>query len=157
MEGIEFRCPNYTTRRLHELKRDMQARLMTVETYGGETFLSEEVAISILQETKNAFQRSTLVTRASFLLLVMREKRCTESGREDFGYPSAISLSRASGLCRGARSFRCGKLQYDAAGISLAEPKTEPPSYFYSVLQQNAAIVHLLVKQFDDSVYPLIK
>lgn len=43
------------------MKRDIQARLMNVETYGGETFLSEEVAINILQETKNAFQRCQLV------------------------------------------------------------------------------------------------
>lgn len=47
--------------RLQELKRDVQARLLTVETYGGETFLSEDVAISILQETKNAFNRASQV------------------------------------------------------------------------------------------------
>lgn len=47
--------------RLQDLKRDIQARLLNVETYGGETFLSEEVAINILQETKNAFQRCQLV------------------------------------------------------------------------------------------------
>lgn len=39
----------------------MQARFVTVETYGGETFLSEDVAISILQETKNAFGRAAQV------------------------------------------------------------------------------------------------
>ncbi|VDK54662.1 unnamed protein product [Cylicostephanus goldi] len=47
---------------LQELKRDVQARLLTVETYGGETFLSEDVAISILQETKNAFNRASQVS-----------------------------------------------------------------------------------------------
>lgn len=46
---------------LHELKRDVAARLMNVDTYGGETFLAEDVAISILQETKNAFNRAVQV------------------------------------------------------------------------------------------------
>lgn len=46
---------------LHELKRDVAARLMNVETYGGETFVAEDVAISILQETKNAFGRANQV------------------------------------------------------------------------------------------------
>lgn len=32
-----------------------------VENYGGETFLSEEVAISLLQETKQAFKRCQMV------------------------------------------------------------------------------------------------
>ena len=32
------------------------------ENYGGETFLSEEVAISLLQETKQAFKRCQMVS-----------------------------------------------------------------------------------------------
>jgi recyclin-1 len=46
---------------LQDFKRDIQARLLNVENYGGETFLSEEVAINILQEIKNAFSRCNLV------------------------------------------------------------------------------------------------
>lgn len=45
-----------------DLKRDLQARILNVESFGGETFLSEEVAINILQETKQAFQRCQLVS-----------------------------------------------------------------------------------------------
>lgn len=52
-----------------ELRRDLQAVIGTraniniaqIENYGGETFLSEELAITLLQETKNAFQRCQLV------------------------------------------------------------------------------------------------
>lgn len=52
-----------------DLKRDLQAVIGTrtniniaqIENYGGETFLSEELAITILQDTKNAFQRCQLV------------------------------------------------------------------------------------------------
>lgn len=43
------------------------------------------------------------------------------------------------------------------AGIPLAEPKTEPPTHFFAVVQQTNAITHLFVKQFDDSIYPLVK
>lgn len=43
------------------------------------------------------------------------------------------------------------------SGISLAEPKTEPPAYFFSVVAQNATIILLMVKQYEDSVYPLVK
>lgn len=54
---------------IHDLKRDIQAKIVTVtktgpvvENFGGETFLSQEVAISILQETKNAFRRCQVVS-----------------------------------------------------------------------------------------------
>jgi hypothetical protein len=51
------------------LRRDLQAVIGTranfniaqIENYGGETFLSEEVAISLLQESKLAFKRCELV------------------------------------------------------------------------------------------------
>lgn len=55
--------------RFQDLRRDLQAVIGTraniniaqIENYGGETFLSEELAITILQDTKNAFQRCQLV------------------------------------------------------------------------------------------------
>jgi hypothetical protein len=34
-----------------------------IENYGGETFLSQEVTISILQESKNAFKRCHVVCK----------------------------------------------------------------------------------------------
>lgn len=46
-------------------KRDIQARFIP-ENFGGETFLSEEVAINILQETKQAFQRCQTVISFRF-------------------------------------------------------------------------------------------
>lgn len=55
--------------RFQDLRRDLQAVIGTraniniaqIENYGGETFLSEEVVIMILQDTKHAFQRCQLV------------------------------------------------------------------------------------------------
>lgn len=54
-----------------EMKRDIQARFIP-ESFGDETFLSEEVAINILQETKQAFQRcQTVRTAFAFLSLLI--------------------------------------------------------------------------------------
>ncbi len=56
---------------MHEFRRDLQAVIgtkanlnlgPTIENYGGETFLSQEVAINLLQECKLAFKRSDKVT-----------------------------------------------------------------------------------------------
>ncbi|PIO70363.1 exocyst complex component Sec10 [Teladorsagia circumcincta] len=123
---------------LQELKRDVQARLLTVETYGGETFLSEDVAISILQETKNAFNRASQLCEKSevpkhsenILDILLRY---LYSEHLDYAVELAIS------------------------GISLAEPKVAPPAYFFAVVSQNTTIVLLLMKQYEDSVLPLIK
>lgn len=55
--------------RFQDLRRDVQALIGTraniniaqIEDYGGETFLSEELAINLLQECKAAFKRCCLV------------------------------------------------------------------------------------------------
>lgn len=62
----------FSVLRLSDLRRDLQAKIGTmnvninigpaVENYGGETFLSQEVAINILQETKLAFKRCQSVS-----------------------------------------------------------------------------------------------
>uniref|UniRef100_A0A0R3S5Q2 Exocyst complex component 5 n=1 Tax=Elaeophora elaphi TaxID=1147741 RepID=A0A0R3S5Q2_9BILA len=122
---------------LQDLKRDIQARLLNVETYGGETFLSEEVAINILQETKNASQRCQLLCdkdEAPKMTEIIFDVLLRFLYTEHVDYAIGISL----------------------AGISLAEPKTEPPNYFFSVVQQAVAITHLFHKQYDDSIFPLV-
>ena len=66
---------------LFELRRDLQAKIAdvtkaninfgaVVENYGGETFLSQEVSINILQETKEAFKRCFLVSINKFVLWI---------------------------------------------------------------------------------------
>uniref|UniRef100_F1KXG8 Exocyst complex component 5 n=1 Tax=Ascaris suum TaxID=6253 RepID=F1KXG8_ASCSU len=123
---------------LQDLKRDIQARLLNVDTYGGETFLSEELAINILQETKNAFQRCHLLCEkddASKMSETIFDILIRYLYTEHVDYAIDLSL----------------------AGISLAEPKSEPPNYFFSVVQQAGAITHLFAKQYEDSIYPLIK
>lgn len=55
---------------MHELRRDIQAVIGArsnfnlgplIENYGGETFLSQEVVINLLQEYKMGFKRCHLV------------------------------------------------------------------------------------------------
>uniref|UniRef100_A0AC35FQM4 Exocyst complex component 5 n=1 Tax=Panagrolaimus sp. PS1159 TaxID=55785 RepID=A0AC35FQM4_9BILA len=122
-----------------ELKRDLQARLLSVENFGGETFLSEEVAINILQESKNAFMRCSVL-----------------SGKKDEIAKMAATIF---GLLLNYLYTEHVDYAIELAltGISTAEPKSEPPSNFFGVVQQTAAITHLFVKQFDDSIHPLVK
>ncbi|EPB73919.1 exocyst complex component Sec10 [Ancylostoma ceylanicum] len=123
---------------LQELKRDVQALLLTVETYGGETFLSEDVAISILQETKHAFfrtaqlcEKSEVPKQSENILDILLKYLYSE--HMDYAVELAI------------------------AGIPPGEPKVSPPAYFFSVVSQNTSIVLLLMKQYEDSVLPLVK
>ena len=58
---------------LNELRRDLQNVIganfnlgPSIENFAGETFLSHEVAINIMQETKNAFKRCQVVSAAMF-------------------------------------------------------------------------------------------
>lgn len=53
--------------RIQELRRDLQAVIVAKtgavwETHGGETFLSEQIAVSLLDETKQALIRCHSVT-----------------------------------------------------------------------------------------------
>jgi hypothetical protein len=62
---------------VQDLKRDLhgfiasKANMMNMDvgsvSYGGETFLSEETAINILQLTKNAFRRCMALSRSKDL------------------------------------------------------------------------------------------
>jgi hypothetical protein len=64
------------TERFQDLKRDMQAiisartniNIVQIDNYGGETFLSEELAINLLQESTAAFERCSVVSIIGFPL-----------------------------------------------------------------------------------------
>ena len=66
VEFVQFVMLILNCCRISELRRDLQAAIITkanlhigpvVENYGGETFLSQEVAVNIMQEYKLAFKR----------------------------------------------------------------------------------------------------
>ncbi|KIH47548.1 hypothetical protein ANCDUO_22389, partial [Ancylostoma duodenale] len=104
---------------LQELKRDVQALLLTVETYGGETFLSEDLC-----------GKSEVPKQSENILDILLKYLYSE--HLDYAVELAI------------------------AGIPPGEPKTSPPAYFFSVVSQNTSIVLLLMKQYEDSVLPLV-
>lgn len=118
--------------------QDLKTRLLNAEDFGGETFLSEIIAINILQEFKNAFTRCTTLTKKpeSLELITLFYDMLLK-----FLYSEHVEYAIELGL----------------ACIPLSEPKTEPSANFFKVIQQSSAITHLFAKLFDDSIHPEIQ
>ncbi|XP_017767696.1 PREDICTED: exocyst complex component 5 [Eufriesea mexicana] len=128
-----------------ELRRDLQAVLGTrtniniaqIENYGGETFLSEELAIALLQRSKLAFQRCQLLSK-----------------------PDEISLN-ALQILEILLQYLISEhvdyaLELGLQSVPIPESRTQPEIHFFSVVRQCNAIVRLLEEQFNDSVIPLV-
>uniref|UniRef100_A0A1B6KSQ6 Exocyst complex component 5 n=1 Tax=Graphocephala atropunctata TaxID=36148 RepID=A0A1B6KSQ6_9HEMI len=129
-----------------DLRRDLQAVIGTraniniaqIEDYGGETFLSEEMAISLLQETKLAFQRCQLLSQhaeladnAARIMDVLLDQLITEH------VEYAIELGLQA--------------------VPIPETKTQQPQvYFFNIVSQANAVIHLVEKQFSDSLIPIV-
>ena len=112
---------------------------ITIETvsYGGETFLSEEVAINLLQLTKDAFRRCQVLSTS---------KDLAANAVEVFGILISYLLHEHVDYA----------LEIGLSGIPLPECKTIPELYFFDVVGQTNAIIHLFEKQFSDSLVPLV-
>jgi len=128
-----------------ELKRDM-AGLIAAKTnftigdvvnYGGETFLSEEVAISLLQESKEAFRRCQVLSKTSDLPV---------NAVEIFNILISYLLHHHVDYA----------LELGLAGIPLPETKQPPELHFFSCVSQTNTIIHLVDKLFTDSLVPLV-
>lgn len=103
----------------------------------GETLLSEEIAISILQETKMSLQRCSLLTRPQEMAqnaLILYEIELQHLCVEHIDY--AIELG-----------FQA---------IPPSDPKSPPEISFFGTVRQCNEICHLIEKQFVNSVLPLI-
>ena len=136
---------------IQELKRDIQAKIgraninianinITVsglENYGSETFLSEEVAINILQETKLALNRCSTLSKPSDL-----PKNATDILELQIKYLITEHIDYALDLALYA--------------IPASEPKSQPEIHFFEVVRQSNAVCHLLEKQFVDAVVPVV-
>ena len=129
---------------LQDFKRDLHGFIaskahINIETvsYGGETFLSEEVAISILQLTKEAFRRCQTLS----------------NGKDLSGNATEIFSILISYLFHEHVDYA---LEIGLSGIPLPESKTLPEIFFFDVVGQTNAIIHLLDKQFSDSLLPLV-
>lgn len=134
------------TERFQELKRDMQVLIGTraniniaqIEDYGGETFLSEELAIKMLQETKASLKRCCLLSNDAELptnVIKLNDILLRFLLHEHVNYALELALY----------------------AIPIAETtKTFPQLYFLDVVQKTNIIVHLLEKQLNNSVITLI-
>ncbi|KFB53571.1 AGAP004147-PA-like protein [Anopheles sinensis] len=129
--------------RFQELRRDMQAligaraniNIAQIEDYGGETFLSEELAINLLQQSSHAFERCCLLSKENDL-------------------PRNI-LKLTDILLRYLLHEHCDyALDLGLQAIPIAECKSVPQIYFFDVAQKCNAIVHLLEKTYNASVMP---
>ncbi|CAG9859830.1 unnamed protein product [Phyllotreta striolata] len=130
-----------------DLRRDLQAVIGTraniniaqIENYGGETFVSEELAIMILQDTKQAFQRCLLLSKGS-----ERASNATQI------------------LDRLINSLLIEHVDYAVElglqAVPVVEGVRNPPVlYFFNVVHQSNNITHLVEKQFMDLVVPLVE
>uniref|UniRef100_A0A2K5F7Y1 Exocyst complex component 5 n=1 Tax=Aotus nancymaae TaxID=37293 RepID=A0A2K5F7Y1_AOTNA len=107
----------------------------SIDTHG-ETFLSQEVVVNLLQETKQAFERchrlsdpSDLPRNAFRIFTILVEFLCIEH----------IDYALETGL----------------AGIPSSDSRNAN-LYFLDVVQQANTIFHLFDKQFNDHLMPLI-
>ncbi|XP_050438266.1 exocyst complex component 5 [Adelges cooleyi] len=130
-----------------ELRRDLQTvistranfNIMRIENYGGETFLSEDVAALLLQEFNHALDRCCTLSPSSDIpsnCFQIFEVLTTYLIEEyvDYGLELAIQ------------------------SVPIPEAKThDPPNvYFFDVAKQVNTIIILLEKQFSDILVPLI-
>ncbi|KAK2843376.1 hypothetical protein Q7C36_011591 [Tachysurus vachellii] len=125
---------------IQELKERIRQRTNlplgpSIDTHG-ETLLSQEVVVSLLQETRHAFQRcnklsdpADLPKNAYSIFLLLVEHLCVDH----IDYALEIGLSAIPSA--------------DAKNANL---------YFLDVVQQANTIFHLYDKQFNDHLMPLI-
>uniref|UniRef100_S4RL40 Exocyst complex component 5 n=1 Tax=Petromyzon marinus TaxID=7757 RepID=S4RL40_PETMA len=130
------RCPP----RIQDLKERIRQRtnlpLGTVIETHGETFLSQEVVVTLLQETKTAFERchklsdqSDLPKNAVKIFYILVDFLCVEH----IDYALELGLSAIPSP--------------DAKNANL---------YFLDVVQQANTVFHLFDKQFSDHLMPLV-
>lgn len=130
---------------IHDLKREFQVVIANVnfnigpaiENYGGEIFLSQEVAMNILQETKLAFKRCKVISSQSDLpsnAVRILETLIQYLVIEHIDYAVELGLQ----------------------AIPLPDAKTPPEIYFFDVTGQANTLFHLFEKQFMDSLVPLV-
>uniref|UniRef100_A0A1B6CXT9 Exocyst complex component 5 n=1 Tax=Clastoptera arizonana TaxID=38151 RepID=A0A1B6CXT9_9HEMI len=129
-----------------DLRRDLQAVIGTraniniaqIEDYGGETFLSEELCIALLQESRIAFHRCQILSQPSEL---------ASNGTQimDVLLQHLVLDHVDYGI----------ELGLQAVPIPESKPQ-QPQIYFFNIVQQSNAIIHLVEKQFNDILVPLV-
>ncbi|EFX84728.1 hypothetical protein DAPPUDRAFT_238631 [Daphnia pulex] len=127
---------------IQELRRDLQAVIVAKtgavwETHGGETFLSEQIAVSLLDETKQALIRCHSLSRSS---------ECAANAVQILDVLFQFLIDE----------FVDYALEIGLQAIPPGESKVQPELYFFGVVREVNAIVHLMDKLFHDSIIPLV-
>jgi len=140
---------NHTKKQLHTGIQDFKAAITDktnirfglgsnqADVTAGETYLSQELTINLLQETKMAFGRCKTLSSSSAL---------PENATQIFD----ILLDY---LCIQHIEYA---VDYGHMMIPTADPKSKPNIYFLDVVQQANTIFHLFEKQFSDTLLPLV-
>lgn len=132
------------TERFQDLKRDVQAiiartniNIVQIDNYGGETFLSEEFAINLLQESSAAFERCSVLSKES-------------------DTPGNI-IKLADVLLKYLLTEHCDyAVELGIQSIPIADSKSVPIIYFFDVVQKTNTIIHLLEKTYNASIIPYV-
>lgn len=100
--------------------------------------MSEEVAINLIQEVKNALTRCNLLCKGDEALKLIQNLfeilvKFLYTEHVDYAVELAISA------------------------IPSTESKIAPSINFFGVVQQSSSITHLFVKNFEDVIYSLVK
>lgn len=128
-----------------ELRRDLQAVIGTrtniniaqIEDYGGETFLSEEVAIALLQRSKLALERCRTLSQPADVpgnAVQVLDILLQYLMNEHVDYALELGLQ----------------------SVPIPESRVQPEIHFFNVVRQCNVIVKLLEEQFNESLVPLV-
>jgi len=127
---------------IQDLRRDLQAVIVAKtgaawETHGGETFLSEQIAVSILDEAKQALIRCQTLSKSS---------DCASNAVQimEVMFQSLVE------------DFTDYALEVGLQAIPPNESRVQPEMYFFGVVREVNSIVHLMEKLFQDSLLPLV-
>ncbi|XP_011243186.1 exocyst complex component 5 isoform X2 [Mus musculus] len=122
----------------------------SIDTHG-ETFLSQEVVVNLLQETKQAFERchrlsdpSDLPRNAFRIFTILVEFLCIE--HIDYALETGLAV-----FLKVVPTYLCLPI----LGIPSSDSRNAN-LYFLDVVQQANTIFHLFDKQFNDHLMPLI-
>lgn len=132
---------------IHEFRRDLQVKMnihlgstpAEGSSGSGDAYipLSQEVAISILQEFKVAYKRCVLLANK------LEVADCVKGF-----FDQLIQY-----LCV---DFIDYAIDLGLLACPLPEPRSEPSLHFLATAADASAIVHLLEKQFSDSIWPIV-
>lgn len=128
------------TPRFQELRRDMQAAIgfsINDENATNEIFISEELAINLLQETKSAIKRCKVLSKD-------QDVASNVVKLADILLTSLMTDFVTYGLMKGIEL------------LPLGESKAFTQTVFFEVVQKCSIIVHLLEKLYTTTIIPIV-